>query len=194
MLVFNILAVSILLFSILAILAGNPVYAIIFLIFALSSSAGILLFLNVEFLAFIILIVYVGAIAILFLFIIMMLNLTSYYRGLKLNWYNFFSSINLLLITYFFLIYYLNNIFTLSITEYQYRNWIDVLDNYSNIQLIGQILYTDYFIVFVSFGLVLLIAMIGAIVITSGRTVKGKKQLIYQQLTQDYKKNIKFRN
>lgn len=191
MLLINILNFGLLFFSLLAVLVPNPVYSVIFLIFSLFSTAGLLLLLNVEFLAFILLIVYVGAIAILFLFIIMMLNLTNF-KSIVVNWFNFLGITAFVTIFYFFFIYYSSYYFNSSTFEYQYRNWIDIVDNYSNIQVIGHVLYTDYFSIFIASGFVLLVAMIGAIVVTSGRIARGKKQLVNYQLTQTFSKNIRF--
>lgn len=192
MLLLNVLNFGILIFSLLAVLVPNPIYSVIFLIFSLFSSAAVLLLLNVEFLAFIILIVYVGAIAILFLFVIMMLNLTSY-KGLRVNWFNFFAISSFMSIFYFFLTRFVHKYFSPTNFEYRYQNWLDSVDNYSNIQVIGYVLYTDFFTLFLSSSLVLLVAMVGAIVITSGRVSRGRKQLIHYQLSQTYKTSIKFR-
>jgi len=184
-----------LIFSILSVTVSNPIHAVIYLIFSFSFSALLLLLLNVEFLAFILLIVYVGAIAILFLFIIMMLNI-------KIIDYNFrsnFSSALILLSFSFFIFRFISNYYYptflafSTLSSQSYLNWIDLIDNFSNIQILGQILYTHYFFVFLESGFVLLVAMIGAIVLTLYHRTNVKRQVIYQQLSQSFKKNIKFK-
>lgn len=196
-----ILSILVCIFSILTILVSNPVHSIIYLIFSFVFSSFILFIMNVEFLAFIILIVYVGAIAILFLFIIMMLNIkmveppyfspSPYLAGFVFHFFVVFVLPIVVLRYYNFLAPSLLN----SDLEYilHYTVWLDLLDNYTNIQLLGQLLYTHYFVIFLISGFVLLVAMIGSIVLTLYHRTNTKRQSIYYQLSQSYNKSIIFK-
>ena len=138
--------------------------------------------LEIEFLAFIFLIVYVGAIAILFLFVIMMLNLTDYGYNTGDDLSNYAPAGFIIGVVFLFQIltwhghsggYYLNS---------------DYVSNYSNhvipninIELLGRVLYTDFYFLFLLASFILLVAMIGAIVLTHEINTEIKRQDIFSQ-------------
>ncbi len=148
----------------------NPISAALWLIVTFICSSFLLWFINSEFFALIYIIIYVGAVAVLFLFVIMMLDIKSidYY-----NFYNFYGvSWNLkitTLILYFFPTFFFSYFFSLifsfnnSINDYFY---LDFLDNINSLHSIGISLYNSYLICVLIAGLSLLVAIIGAIILT----------------------------
>ena len=150
--------------SILVIFSNNAVHSVLFLIFTFFNSAILFLLMNAEFLAMTIVIVYVGAIAVLFLFVVMMLNISeSEIKEGFLKYFPFGLILIAIFITELFLIFNFNN-FPVSENVKIDINEIDLIEA-SNTKLIGLFLYTDYFIIFQISGFILLLAMIGAIVL-----------------------------
>jgi NADH-quinone oxidoreductase subunit J len=158
------------LFSLATISVRNPVHSVLSLVAVFLVSAVLLFCLEVEFLAFSFIIVYVGAIAILFLFVVMMLDIKI-------------GDTDLTLLKYGPLGYFITFIFALEITRplvenfesipfnflsanYTYINWFDHVDFITNIEAIGQLLYTYYFVYFLMAGFILFIAMVGALMLT----------------------------
>lgn len=157
----------------------NPVHSVLFLIFAFFNAAGLFILLGAEFIAMTLVIVYVGAVAVLFLFVVMMLNVntTQLKQGFLKN-----APLGLLLgIIMFFQIY-----IALSNSASFLPNPLNpgVMPALTNTEQIGMILYTDYFIAFQLAGLVLLVAMIGAIVLTLTHSKDAKRQNITKQVMQ----------
>ena len=150
--------------SILVIFSNNAVHSVLFLIFTFFNSAILFLLMNAEFLAMTIVIVYVGAIAVLFLFVVMMLNISeSEIKEGFLKYFPFGLILIAIFITELFLIFNFDN-FPVSENVKIDINEIDLIEA-SNTKLIGLFLYTDYFIIFQISGFILLLAMIGAIVL-----------------------------
>jgi NADH-quinone oxidoreductase subunit J len=165
--------------SFLIFLSNNPVHSVLFLIFTIINSSIILFLFNAEFLGLIFIIIYVGAIAILFLFVVMMLNV----KIVKLNFLSFLPLIIIVSFIGFF------NIFTLLeflFTEYDFldfNSYTILIDNLSNIDVIGQSLYNYYISVFLIAGFILLVAMIGAICLTLKFSSIRKNELSNRQLS-----------
>lgn len=150
--------------SILVIFSNNAVHSVLFLIFTFFNSAILFLLMNAEFLAMTIVIVYVGAIAVLFLFVVMMLNISeSEIKEGFLKYFPFGLILIAIFITELFLIFNFDN-FPFSENVKIDVNEIDLIE-VSNTKLLGLFLYTDYFIIFQISGFILLLAMIGAIVL-----------------------------
>jgi NADH-quinone oxidoreductase subunit J len=176
--------VSILVSAIFVILARNPIYSVLFLVLVFCNSAGLLILLGAEFLAFVFVVVYVGAIAVLFLFVVMMIN----FKMIDLN-----RSV----MSYFHLSAYLIIIFSLELSlilfndyvpdisygPFVYTNWVDVFFSVSNIKALGALLYTHYVLLFIISGFILLVAMIGSIVLTLLHRTNMKRQEIYVQVS-----------
>jgi NADH-quinone oxidoreductase subunit J len=150
-------------------------------------SAGLLFCLEVEFLSLSFIIVYVGAIAILFLFVVMMLDIKIGDNSLSFLAYGpvgyflvflFLLEITLPLITF---VGSFDSIFNANV-DYFYVNWLKEIDYITNINAIGQLLYTYYFVYFLMSGLILYIAMIGALMLTLTLNRVVKKQIVYKQL------------
>ena len=173
--------------SLLIILIPNPIHAVLLLILLFCNTALLLLSFNIEFLALMLIIIYVGAIAILFLFVLMMLDIkTIGHQSNDFYNYIFFSSFLVLafffetfLSTFDFLNYNSIQTFTL-----QYTNWIFLVDPLFDIETIGQILYTFYFLFFLIAGIILLIALIGAVMLThEGQRVNSIQMTTFKQVS-----------
>lgn len=182
-----------LLSSIMVISLKNAVHSVLFLILVFCNTASLLLLLGAEFLAFMLLIVYVGAIAVLFLFVVMMLNIkSSPFR------FNFFSIFPLgLIVSIIFLIQVINvsehlNMFNLAQNNLIWISWFLEENNLTNIEAVGYVLYTQYSLLFLLAGMVLLVAMIGVIVLTLHQRTDVKKQKIELQLTRNFHGVVKF--
>ena len=159
--------------SILVIFSNNAVHSVLFLIFTFFNSAILFLIMNAEFLAMTIVIVYVGAIAVLFLFVVMMLNISeSEIKEGFLKYFPFGLILIAIFITELFLIFNFDN-FPVSENVKIDINEVDLIEA-SNTKLLGLFLYTDYFIIFQISGFILLLAMIGAIVLAKSDENKIK--------------------
>ena len=177
---FSIVSIIIITSSLLVIISKNPVHSVLFLILVFFNTSILFLFSNAEFLAMVVLIVYIGAVAVLFLFVIMMLDINiTKLRQTFLNYLPiglFVGFIILLELFYVVSQSKLNFVQTSSIDN----NISDqILDN---TKIIGNILYTDYFLLFQISGIILLVAMIGAIFLTIRKREGIKKQNIYKQI------------
>ena len=159
--------------SILVIFSNNAVHSVLYLIFTFFNSAILFLLMNAEFLAMTIVIVYVGAIAVLFLFVVMMLNITeSEIKEGFLKYFPFGLILIAIFISELFLVFNFQNF---PIPENVKINVNEaMLMESSNTKLIGLFLYTDYFIIFQISGFILLLAMIGAIVLAQSDERKLK--------------------
>ncbi len=180
----------IILSSLLVVFSTNPVHSVLFLIFTFFNSAIIFLILNAEFLAMTLLIVYVGAVAVLFLFVVMMLDISeSLIKDGFLKYFPF----GLLLISIFFLELYM--IFSSDILPIPSEIKISLTDlmklGINNTESIGLFLYTDYFIIFQISGFLLLLAMIGAIVLAQSDNQNSRKVSVFKQKNVDKNEIIK---
>jgi len=154
--------------SFLVISSKNPLHSILSLVSVFLLSSILALSLEAEFLALSFVLVYVGAIAILFLFVVIMLDIkmTDSSFDLKERVFVYFV-IFILLVDAQFMFPQLNfdpNL--ISYTDFTWINWCSEIDNLSNAQLLGQILYTYYFVFFLIAGLILFVALIGSLMLT----------------------------
>ena len=166
--------------ALLVISSKNPVHSVLFLILVFFNTAILFLFSGAEFLAMILLIVYIGAVAVLFLFVIMMLDInTAKLRQSFLNYLPIGLFVGfIILLELLYVISQSKLIFlTKNITENKITNEI-----FENTKIIGNVLYTDYFLLFQLSGIILLVAMIGAILLTLRKREGAKKQNIYKQI------------
>jgi NADH-quinone oxidoreductase subunit J len=168
--------------AVLVISARNPVHSVLFLILAFFNAAGLFVLLGAEFLAMILVIVYVGAVAVLFLFVVMMLDVdfaelrTGLLRYLPLG-----AAVGLILFSELALV---GSAWTFapdaaSATQLPSPNPGQI----PNTHALGLVLYTDYIYVFQVSGLVLLVAMIGAIVLTLRDREGVRRQVISRQVS-----------
>ena len=176
--------------SLLVVFSSNPVHSVLFLIFAFFNAAVIFLLSNAEFLAMTLLIVYVGAVAVLFLFVVMMLNIRE--SIVKEGFLKYFP-FGLLLISVFLIELVLIFKETTILPKPELGISInDLLANGNeNTKSLGLFLYTDFFIIFQISGFLLLLAMIGAIVLAHSENVSTKRQSPIKQKVLEKKKVIK---
>ena len=172
---FYLMAAVTLVSALMVIMARNPVHSVLWLILAFFSSAGLLVLIGAEFLAMLLVVVYVGAVAVLFLFVVMMLDVD--FVELKdgtLRYWPFAMLVGIV---------FAAEIFMASVLGVHSRP--DAFDAApgadTNAEAIGQVMYTDYLLLFQLAGIVLLIAMIGAIVLTLRHRVDVKRQNIAKQ-------------
>ncbi len=174
--------------ALLVISKNNPVHSVFFLVLTFGNSSALLLLLGVEFIAIIFWIVYVGAIAILFIFVIKLINIkivelidnSSRYFPIGLI-------IGVILVLEFNI--YLDSYSNISNNSLalinNVENYTNIL-NYTNIELLGQLLYTDYWLNLILASLILLVAMIGAILLTLGHELDVKRQDIFTQINKKF--------
>ena len=163
--------------SFMVIVSRNPVHSVLFLILAFVNAAGLFLLMGAEFLAMILVVVYVGAVAVLFLFVVMMLDVDfAELRQGFLNYLPFGASVGLLLLVELILV---ATTFTFAPSSVTAPTPKDAL---SNTEALGRVLYTDHVYYFQIAGMVLLVAMIGAIVLTLRHKTGVKRQNIADQV------------
>jgi NADH-quinone oxidoreductase subunit J len=158
----------------------NPVQSVLFLILAFVNAAGLFLMMGAEFLAMILVIVYVGAVAVLFLFVVMMLDVD--FAELRQGFLQYLPVG--VLIGIVFLLELILVVGAYSIDPgliHSPQVPIPPADVMTNTEAIGQVLYTRYFYFFQAAGLILLVAMIGAIVLTLRERVGVRRQNISRQ-------------
>tara|TARA_X000000950_G_C13834650_1_gene627635 strand:+ start:545 stop:1129 length:585 start_codon:yes stop_codon:yes gene_type:complete len=183
---FFILFSTITILSSLAVISSrNPVHSVLFLILAFVNSAGIFVLAGAEFLAMILLIVYVGAVAVLFLFVVMMLNVGLDEIKIQAKKYLISGGLvgGILLLELIFSFSNLDNIYKRSDASFNDKD-------ITNTHAIGKVLYTDYFFMFQISGCILLVAMIGAIVLTLRKREEVRRQNISEQLKRNKENSI----
>ena len=169
--VFSLVAV---LSALMVISARNPVHSVLFLILSFVNASGLFVLLGAEFLAMILVVVYVGAVAVLFLFVVMMLdiNFVKLREGF-LQYLPFGALLGIVLIIELGILF-----LTKSFSENSLSKFVElpVMNEVENTKLIGQVLYTDYFYLFQISGLILLVAMVGSITLTLRDRGQVKRQ------------------
>ena len=162
--------------AVMVISSKNPVHSVLFLILAFFNAAGLFVLLGAEFLAMILVIVYVGAVAVLFLFVVMMLNIhvEDLRKGLIKH---------LPLSLFIGFVFLVELVFVLSSGGWKKTsNAVLAPDAPHNTQALGNVLYTDYVLLFQGAGLILFVAMIGSIVLTLRQRDGVKRQNISRQV------------
>jgi len=164
--------------ALMVIAARNPVHSVLFLILAFFNAAGLFVLAGAEFLGMILIVVYVGAVAVLFLFVVMMLDIdfAELKRG-TLQYLPFGALIGLILAAELIMA---GSVWVLKPAASLARAHATP-PGLTNTAALGRILYTDYIYYFQTAGLVLLVAMIGAIVLTLRRRPGVRRQVISVQ-------------
>ncbi|MCR9147064.1 MAG: NADH-quinone oxidoreductase subunit J [Rhodobacteraceae bacterium] len=179
---FYLFAISLLTGGLFTVIARNPVHSVLWLILSFISAAGLFVLLGAEFVAMLLIIVYVGAVAVLFLFVVMMLDVN--FAELKAEMAKYMPLallIGIILLMQFGL---------------AFGNWhmADGAENaraavtpteMDNTKALGMLLYDKYFLIFQMSGLILLVAMIGAIVLTLRHRTDVKRQDVLAQMYRD---------
>ena len=159
--------------------AKNPVHSVLYLILAFVNAAGLFVLMGAEFLAMILIVVYVGAVAVLFLFVVMMLDVDfAELRQGVLQYLPFGGLIGVVLLAELLLVvgaWVIGPGVPKAITS-------PIPPDLTNTEALGRVLYTKYIYFFQAAGLVLLVAMIGAIVLTLRHKVGVKRQNIADQV------------
>jgi NADH-quinone oxidoreductase subunit J len=165
----------------------NPVHCVLFLILAFLNAAGLFLLAGAELLAMIMIIVYVGAVAVLFLFVVMMLDINFRDLSQGLARYGLIGSlVGLILAGELITV----GVLWMSHPKAQKEGTQPILDTTTNAHALGQILYTDYVYIFQLSGVILLVAMIGAIVLTLRRRTSALHQNYQDQLKRSPKNSL----
>ena len=168
----------------------NPVHSVLFLILAFFNSAGLFVLAGAEFLAMILVIVYVGAVAVLFLFVVMMLdvNFTELREGFAR-----YLPIGLVIgvVLLIELIVLVSGAIPIGKASGPVAKAIAKQPSGHNTEMIGRLLYTDYIYLFQAAGMVLLVAMIGAIVLTHRRRDGVRRQSIAKQTARKSSESIR---
>jgi len=165
--------------AVMVIAAKNPVHSVLFLILAFVNAAGLFVMLGAEFLAMILIVVYVGAVAVLFLFVVMMLDVD-------------FAELKQGALQYLPIGMLIGGIFLAELLLVV-GGWVigpgipqaitaPIPAKLPNIEAIGLVLYTDYVYFFEAAGVILLVAMVGAIVLTLHHRVRVRRQSIPDQV------------
>lgn len=191
-LLINFFSIVLLTSSVLVIISKNALHSVLFLVTSFLSASILLFLFENEFLALFFLIIYLGAIAVLFLFVVMMLNIK--YRELQNS--KLYFPVGILIGSTLLVEIYgaFSKVFSsnTSVTNNEhnlYTNWYELLDVSSDIYVIGQIFYTHYVLQILIAGLILYVAVIGVAFLTVKSAFKEKKknQSIFRQLS---RKNV----
>ncbi|MCK5932319.1 NADH dehydrogenase subunit J [Fulvimarina manganoxydans] len=167
--------------ALMVVFARNPVHSVLFLILTFVASAGLFLLAGAEFLALILIVVYVGAVAILFLFVVMMLDLdVGRLKQGALEYAPFGAIIGIVLLAE--LVIAATGGFSDPVLSTNTALPMASIPAASNIEALGSVLYTRYILFFQLAGLILFVAMIGAIVLTLRHKEGVKRQSIPQQV------------
>ena len=190
--IYNNFYFCILLSAILVIVTSNPVHSLLYLVISFFNASIILLIFHCEFLSMLFLVVYIGAVIVLFLFIVMMLNVKIVELNSKIIKY---LPIGLFIIIIFLMevFYIINNSLTnestlLFLNENFHFFQLNLIEFYkiyltfTNITSISQLLFTKYVYLFILAGMILLVAMLGAILLTLNQNYINKRQDIVKQI------------
>ncbi|MFZ7090485.1 NADH-quinone oxidoreductase subunit J [Primorskyibacter sp. 2E233] len=173
------------------VISRNPVHSVLWLILAFLSSAGMFVLMGAEFVAMLLIIVYVGAVAVLFLFVVMMLDVD--FAELKAEMARYMplalliGIVILMQLAMAFGVWEASDMAASQLAQ-------PIPSDMHNTQALGMILYDQYFLLFQLAGLILLVAMIGAIVLTLRHRAGVKRQDIVSQILRDPKQQMALRD
>ena len=179
---FYLFAISTIAGGLFTVISRNPVHSVLWLILAFLSSAGLFVLLGAEFVAMLLVIVYVGAVAVLFLFVVMMLDVD--FAELKAEMARYVPLallIGVVILMQFALAF---GAWESNAASAEMRAQVTPVDRH-NTEALGMILYDQYFLLFQLAGLILLVAMIGAIVLTLRHRSDVKRQNVLAQMYRD---------
>jgi NADH-quinone oxidoreductase subunit J len=173
---FSVLAIA---SAMMVILSRNPVHSVLFLILCFFNAAGLFILMGAEFLAMILVVVYVGAVAVLFLFVVMMLDVdfVKLREGMA-SYLPVGGMIGLVLLAELVMV-----LGTWNLSPESLKTRVTAPNAATNTEQLGQVLYTQYVYWFQAAGLILLVAMIGAIVLTLRHKDGVKRQSITAQVS-----------
>lgn len=186
---FYLFAISLLTGGLLTVMARNPVHSVLWLILAFLSAAGLFVLIGAEFVAMLLIIVYVGAVAVLFLFVVMMLDID--FAALKAEMARYLPLGALIGVVLLMQLGLAFGVWEFSDgVDTRLGNPIPPLEQAHNTQALGLILYDRYILLFQLSGLILLVAMVGAIVLTLRHRGDVKRQNVVAQMMRDPQKAL----
>lgn len=188
---FYLFAVSAITGGLFTVISRQPVHSVLWLILAFLSSAGLFVLLGAEFVAMLLVIVYVGAVMVLFVFVVMMLDVD--FAALKAEMARYMPLallIGLILLMQFVMVF---GVWESNAAAESLRLQVTPTDRH-NIEALGLILYDQYFLLFQLAGLILLVAMIGAIVLTLRHRTDVKRQSVPAQMWRDPAKAMELKD
>lgn len=189
------------------VISKNPVYSVLFLVLTFCNVSSLLFLLNLEFLPVTFIVVYVGALAVLFLFVLMMLNIKI--ASLKAEYSHFMPLLGIILIVFIIDVFALMSLDFLPLSCYSTQ--MSFLSDFCNVNVslidttlfynqltnmpqIGQVLFVDYAYQFIVVGFILLLAMIGAIKLTLQKLHISRTQSVYFQILRNFNASTTFYN
>jgi len=190
---FYLFAITVVTAGLFVTLARNPVHSVLWLILAFLSSAGLFVLLGAEFVAMLLIIVYVGAVAVLFLFVVMMLDVD--FAELKAEMASYIPIASLIGIILLMQLAMVFGNWTFSEEALALRGAVAPdLNEVQNTAALGVLIYDDYILLFQAAGLILLVAMVGAIVLTLRHRVDVKRQNPIAQMHRDPAKAMELKD
>ena len=175
--VFSIIAVA---SALMVIASRNPVHSVLFLILCFVNAAGLFMLTGAEFLALILIVVYVGAVAVLFLFVTMMLDVD--FASLRQGMLQY-APIGVVIGAILLLELVLVGVSYVMAPEVTSASVVPINEAVTNTRALGQVIYTRYVFLFQLAGGVLLVSMVGAIVLTLQHRVNVKRQNVMRQIS-----------
>ncbi|SFR54261.1 NADH-quinone oxidoreductase subunit J [Litoreibacter janthinus] len=190
---FYLFAITVVTAGLFVVVSRNPVHSVLWLILAFLSSAGLFVLLGAEFVAMLMIIVYVGAVAVLFLFVVMMLDVDfAELRGELAKFVPLAGLIGVILLMELALVF---GTWTGAENAASLRDAVTpALEETQNTAALGQLIYTKYIYLFQAAGLILLVAMIGAIVLTLRHRPDIKRQNVLSQIYRDPAKQMELKD
>ena len=179
---FYLFAISAITGGLFTVISRQPVHSVLWLILAFISSAGLFVLLGAEFVAMLLVIVYVGAVAVLFLFVVMMLDVD--FAELKAEMAKYMPLALLIGIVLLMQFSFAVGAWDVADQAQNLRQAVTPEDRH-NTEALGLLLYDQYFLLFQLAGLILLVAMIGAIVLTLRHRQDVKRQDVLAQMYRD---------
>jgi NADH-quinone oxidoreductase subunit J len=187
-LVFYLFATILVLSSVMVISARNSVHSVLFLILSFFTAAALFILLGAEFIAMLLIIVYVGAVAVLFLFVVMMLNIN--FAEMQKNFVQYLPvglAVAAVILTELVIVITKTKVGEGAVSAAATKTPTDI----TNTEALGMLLYTHYAFIFELAGLILLVAMVGAIVLSLRVRTGVRKQNIGGQLARTTKNSLK---
>ena len=188
---FYLFALSVVVGGFMVVISRNPVHSVLWLILTFLASAGLFILLGAEFVALLLVIVYVGAVAVLFLFVVMMLDVDFAQLKGELAQYLPLGALIALVMLAMLVVGF--GAWDAAATADAARA-VPIVENTLNTNAIGAVLYDRYLLAFQLAGLILLVAMIGAILLTLRHRRDVKRQDVLQQMWRDPAKAMRMTN
>ena len=189
---FYLLAAVVTVSGLLVVTAKNPVHSVLWLILSFFSAAGLFVLLGAEFLAMLLVVVYVGAVAVLFLFVVMMLDVD--FVKLREGYARYLPLAGIVAIVLLAEMIVISVVVANGGAAADSTGPLAATAEQSNVEAIGRVLYTDYVYIFQAAGIVLLIAMIGAIILTLRVRPGVRRQDIVAQVGRDARKAMEIKS